>query len=288
MPGKLAATHILLDPTSPPMRACSMWRPSAGASTSPATAARTGSSRTTGSRANSLSPGASPATATGALYLVVARRSENGTFGNANDGALYRSPTAPESWTKLPLPATLNGPNGPHRGSRRPAATSTSPPGPQGFSTGDTDGGVFVSEERRPELGATRYPPTSTSTTSPVDTRNARVLCLRLRVLRVAHPPTAAKPGSASGATTSKWGHRVVPDPQEPRLRIHHHLRRQRVARSRRGRPRRPRRYRRARPIDVHARRNVKLVRCDLDARCVARCAVAFGAAQPRPRPPRG
>ena len=48
----------------------------------------------------------------GTLYVVVARRSENGSFGNAGDGALYRSTDGAEHWEKLALPEGLNGPNG--------------------------------------------------------------------------------------------------------------------------------------------------------------------------------
>ena len=47
-----------------------------------------------------------------ALYLVVARRSEDGSFGSSNDGALYRSTDSAAHWTKITLPSGLNGPNG--------------------------------------------------------------------------------------------------------------------------------------------------------------------------------
>jgi hypothetical protein len=46
------------------------------------------------------------------LYLVVARRSEDGSFGNAQDGALYRSRDGAEHWEKVALPRGVNGPNG--------------------------------------------------------------------------------------------------------------------------------------------------------------------------------
>ncbi len=36
----------------------------------------------------------------------------DGSFGNAGDGALYRSTDGAEHWEKLPLPEELNGPNG--------------------------------------------------------------------------------------------------------------------------------------------------------------------------------
>jgi photosystem II stability/assembly factor-like uncharacterized protein len=48
----------------------------------------------------------------GALYLVVARRSEDGSYGNAGDGALYRSTDSAEHWSRVRLPEGINGPNG--------------------------------------------------------------------------------------------------------------------------------------------------------------------------------
>ena len=48
----------------------------------------------------------------GALYLIVARRSDDGKSGNAGDGALYRSTDGAEHWTRVALPAGVNGPNG--------------------------------------------------------------------------------------------------------------------------------------------------------------------------------
>ena len=49
---------------------------------------------------------------TGVLYLLVARRSEDGSLGNSGDGAVYRSRDAGESWHTIALPADVNGPNG--------------------------------------------------------------------------------------------------------------------------------------------------------------------------------
>ena len=48
----------------------------------------------------------------GVLYLVVARRSDDGSYGNAGDGALYRSTDNADHWTRMKLPDGVNGPNG--------------------------------------------------------------------------------------------------------------------------------------------------------------------------------
>ena len=48
----------------------------------------------------------------GTLYVVIARRSEDGSIGNAGDGALYRSMDGAEHWHPVSLPEGTNGPNG--------------------------------------------------------------------------------------------------------------------------------------------------------------------------------
>ena len=48
----------------------------------------------------------------GTLYVVIARRSEDGRIGASGDGALYKSTDGAESWTPVNLPAGTNGPNG--------------------------------------------------------------------------------------------------------------------------------------------------------------------------------
>lgn len=46
----------------------------------------------------------------GTLFLVAARRSDDGSIGNENDGAVYRSTDGAETWTKVTLPEGTNGP----------------------------------------------------------------------------------------------------------------------------------------------------------------------------------
>ena len=46
----------------------------------------------------------------GMLFLVVSRRSDDGSIGNEKDGAIYRSADGAESWTKMSLPPGTNGP----------------------------------------------------------------------------------------------------------------------------------------------------------------------------------
>ena len=46
----------------------------------------------------------------GTLFLIVCRRSEDGSIGNEKDGAIYRSDDGAESWVKMLLPPGTNGP----------------------------------------------------------------------------------------------------------------------------------------------------------------------------------
>ncbi len=46
----------------------------------------------------------------GMLYLIVSRRSDDGSIGNDKDGAIYVSSDGAESWRKISLPAGTNGP----------------------------------------------------------------------------------------------------------------------------------------------------------------------------------
>lgn len=47
----------------------------------------------------------------GVLYLIIARRSDDGSFGNSEDGGLYRSTDGADHWEQIILPAGANGPN---------------------------------------------------------------------------------------------------------------------------------------------------------------------------------
>ncbi len=82
----------------------------------------------------------------GALYVVVARRSEDGSIGNAGDGALYRSTDGAEHWQSVALPEGTNGPNGlaidPHSPDRLYLAAWARATGAHGDG-----GGIFLSED---------------------------------------------------------------------------------------------------------------------------------------------
>lgn len=150
----------------------------------------------------------------GALYLVVARRSERGKIGDADDGALYRSTDGAGHWQKLSLPAGTNGPNGLAVDPTDPrrlylAAWGVTHP------EGDTGGGVFLSTDAgahwRPVLGEAQH--VYDVTVDPRDPTR----------LYTGGFDQAAFRSSDRGETWQrirgfnfKWGQRVVPDPTDP------------------------------------------------------------------------
>jgi len=149
----------------------------------------------------------------GRLYLVVARRSENGRIGDAGDGAVYASDDGAEQWTRLPLPTGTNGPSGitvDSRDERRLYLAAWGVAHPDG----DTGGGIFVSTDAGVTWRA--------------------VFDAAQHVYDVTEDPrtgTLYASGFDQGAWRSddrgahwqrlrgydfKWGHRVVPDPASP------------------------------------------------------------------------
>jgi len=149
----------------------------------------------------------------GRLYLVVARRSENGRAGDAGDGAVYASDDGAEHWTRLPLPTGTNGPNGLTVDARDERRLYLAAWG-VARADGDTGGGIFVSADAGLHWRA--------------------VFDTAQHVYDVTEDPRSGAlyaSGFDQGAWRSddrgehwqrlrgfdfKWGHRVVPDPASP------------------------------------------------------------------------
>jgi photosystem II stability/assembly factor-like uncharacterized protein len=150
----------------------------------------------------------------GTLYLVVARRSDDGSFANAGDGALYRSTDGAERWTRVPLPRGVNGPSGLAIDPREPGrlylaawARST--------AQGAEDGGVYLSTDagttwRRVLAQDQHVYDVTVSAHDP-------------RVLYAAGFEASAWRSTDRGETWTripgfdfKWAHRVIVDPRDP------------------------------------------------------------------------
>jgi len=151
--------------------------------------------------------------ASGELYLIVARRSDDGSIGNDSDGAIYRSNDGAEHWTKVAMPDGVNGPNGlsiDPRDTRRLYLASwgrNTPPQAQG-------GGIFLSTD-------------SGKTWRNVLSRDQHVYDVTIdphdpKILYAAGFESSAWRSSDRGLTWKripgfnfKWGHRVISDPAD-------------------------------------------------------------------------
>jgi len=151
----------------------------------------------------------------GKLYVVLARRSEDGSIGNEGDGALYESSDGAEHWSRIALPEGVNGPNGLTIDVRDPNRLYLSAwrrRGPQKTA----GGGIYLS------IDAGKH------------WRN--VLDQDQHIYDVTADPRAPNTLYACGFESSawrstdrgqtwrripgydfKWGHRVVPDPADPK-----------------------------------------------------------------------
>jgi photosystem II stability/assembly factor-like uncharacterized protein len=107
-----AATHILLDPRSKPdARVLYVTGFGKGVFRS-GDGGKTWEPRNTGLPAHEPFAWRLAQDRDGVLYVILARRSDDGSIGTERDGFLYRSRNSGESWEKVALPPGVNGPNG--------------------------------------------------------------------------------------------------------------------------------------------------------------------------------
>jgi photosystem II stability/assembly factor-like uncharacterized protein len=85
----------------------------------------------------------------GILYLIISRRSDDGSIGNEEDGSVYRSDNGAESWTKITLPAETNGPTSLMVDPQNPDRLLLSAWGRSttGKFSPDKGGGIFLSKD---------------------------------------------------------------------------------------------------------------------------------------------
>jgi photosystem II stability/assembly factor-like uncharacterized protein len=140
------ATHILLDPTSP-VDARVLYVAGFGRGVYKSSdGGRTWSLKNQGITQTQPFVWRLARSSNGTVYVLVARRSEDGSIGNAGDGALYRSTDGAEHWQPVPLPEGTNAPNGlaidPNSPDRLYLAAWARATGKHGDG-----GGIFLSED---------------------------------------------------------------------------------------------------------------------------------------------
>lgn len=149
----------------------------------------------------------------GTLYVLISRRSEDGSMGTDKDGALYKSTDGAETWSPVAMPEGSNAPNGlsidPANPQRLYLATWARAAGGHGDG-----GGVYLSEDAgktwKLVLDRDRHVYDVT-----IDPRDANILY-------ATGFESSAWRSSDRGVTWSripgfnfKWGHRVTPDPAD-------------------------------------------------------------------------
>ena len=151
----------------------------------------------------------------GVLYLIVARRSERGRSGDADDGALYRSTDGAELWTQLPLPRGTNGPNAVTVDPRNPgrlylSAWALATPG------GDSGGGVFVSNDAGQTWKSTLSEAQHVYDVT-IDAHNPDLMYACGFDQGVYRSEDRGESWKRIRGFNFKWGHRVVIDPSDSR-----------------------------------------------------------------------
>jgi photosystem II stability/assembly factor-like uncharacterized protein len=150
----------------------------------------------------------------GTLYVIIARRSEDGSIGTAGDGALYKSTDGAESWTPVNLPKEVNGPNGlaidPHDPSRLYLAAWTRSTEIHGIG-----GGIFISTDAgknwKNVLDHDQHVYDVT-----IDPRNPELLYASGFESSAWLSNDHGEHWTRIPGYNFKWGHRVMPDLEDP------------------------------------------------------------------------
>jgi photosystem II stability/assembly factor-like uncharacterized protein len=211
-----AATHILLDPKSPKEKR-TLYVAAFGRGVYKST-----DGGSTWALKNSGIAGQEPFAwrlaqdPAGRLYLVVARRSEDGTIGTEGDGALYVSTDRAEQWSRVSLPNGVNGPNGLTIDSRDPRRLYLS--AWRRRSTEATGGGgIFLSTDAgknwRSVLDKDQHVYDVTA-----DPRDPQVLYACGFESSAWRSTDRGEHWRRIDGYNFKWGHRVVADPSDANM----------------------------------------------------------------------
>ena len=152
---------------------------------------------------------------TGTLYVLVARRSEDGSIGTDGDGAIYKSTDGAENWRRVTMPEGSNAPNGlavdPGTPDRLYLAAWARDKGEHGEG-----GGIFLSvnagETWAQVLDRDRHVYDVT-----IDPRDAKILYASGFESSAWKSDDRGENWTRIPGFNFKWGHRVIPDPEDPK-----------------------------------------------------------------------
>jgi len=211
-----APTHILLDPTSPVGKR-TLWVAAMGRGVYKSTEdGKTWVLKNNGITQNEPLAWRLARASDGALYVVIARRSEDGSIGNAGDGALYKSVDDAESWAPVKLPEGVNGSNGlaidPHDPNRLYLAAWTRATGVHGVG-----GGIFLSTDAGKTwtnvLNRDQHVYDVT-----IDPRNPEMLYAAGFESSAWRSNDRGEHWERISGFNFKWGQRVMPDLEDPAM----------------------------------------------------------------------
>jgi photosystem II stability/assembly factor-like uncharacterized protein len=153
----------------------------------------------------------------GALYLVLARRTEKTAYGTPDDGGLYRSTDGGETWSVVSLPEGLNGPTGIAIDPKDASRIFLSAWSRDDIFTNSFQGGVFLSRD----AGATWKNVLTADqhvydvTIDPSDPNRVYAAGFQASVWR---SPDGGEGWTRIGGFNFKNAHRVIPDPLDPAM----------------------------------------------------------------------
>jgi photosystem II stability/assembly factor-like uncharacterized protein len=214
--GQTAATHILLDPKSP-SAGRTLYVCGFGKGVYKSTdGGRRWALKNTGLEGDEPFAWRLIPDSGGRLYLLVARRGEDGSLGTPLDGALYRSADGAEHWEKLPLPAGSNAPNGLAVDSKDDGRLYLAAWGRRALS-GDTGGGIFLSTD-----GARSWKSVLDKDQHifdvTLDPRGPGLLYATGFESSVWRSADRGESWTRVRGYNFKWGQRVFPDPKDPAM----------------------------------------------------------------------
>ena len=150
----------------------------------------------------------------GTLFVLIARRSEDGSIGNAGDGAIYKSSDGAESWSPVELPNGVNGPNG----------LAIDPADPRrmvlaawGRATGTRaeGGGIYLTADGGASWRAVLDRDHHVYDVS-IDPRNPNLIYAAGFESSAWRSSDRGEHWTRIPGFNFKWGHRVIPDPADP------------------------------------------------------------------------